>query len=506
MLIPIVCSPGQIPGPVPQHDDDYAAFRRYMDRKAQQRKARRRGPQPKPRRAKAGRTSAHKRRRAKSTPEIEWLRELVCPLVYGEKTPDGVRPRITKDTFVGLWNQDRPLPKLPNYRCLDHFAGRDTLYFFGNGRPADDYTLAMIDVDVLKCRGLGTPEGALAFTNRLKTLWPGLYFERSTNGKGVHAYLLVRKKGVAAKEVNKALKRLEKWLRAEAKRVRADIEQVEVKGTCPELALHHGFLQSVRYGQFAKLPREAHRFAEWQATTVLRHQELMGSRFDVAPDQPAQVPAPGMASNGKASLVSGSVSGRFIEDDELAAIPKYEGLYRAWVGGQDLKAGKWKVTAHDFAVAMVLLRHFHAEPNADGTLPCRRAAELWTSLYKVGDVQRPWNHHRWKAIRAFLSAKGHIDWTDNRYEYSQRADGEVRRGTACKWTITEGYALTLDRVASLATEQTGEPSFVDTRIRLLVPLQGKGKNLRPEPFPIRAEKERTHWFRASEALERLYAA
>jgi hypothetical protein len=65
---------------------------------------------------------------------------------------------------------------------------------------------------------------------------------------------------------------------------------------------------------------------------------------------------------------------------------------------------------------MVLLRHFKADGNFDKSLPCRRVAELWTGLYEAGDIDRGWNHHRWKVIRDFLSARGHIDWTDNRYE------------------------------------------------------------------------------------------
>ena len=61
----------------------------------------------------------------------------------------------------------------------------------------------------------------------------------------------------------------------------------------------------------------------------------------------------------------------------------------------------------------------------------------------------------------------------------------------------EPDAVTLDRaVSSLEGLKTGGPSFVDTGFRQLVPAQGRGENLRPERFPIRADQ----------APDQLYAA
>jgi hypothetical protein len=56
----------------------------------------------------------------------------------------------------------------------------------------------MIDIDVLKRRMLGSPEGARTFAAFLRTRLPNLYVEPSTGGKGQHAYLLVRKLGYSA--------------------------------------------------------------------------------------------------------------------------------------------------------------------------------------------------------------------------------------------------------------------------------------------------------------------
>src|SRR6516165_8060668 len=54
----------------------------------------------------------------------------------------------------------------------------------------------MIDIDVLKGKMLGSPEGARKFAAFLRTWFPNLYVEASTGGKGQHAYLLVRKLGL----------------------------------------------------------------------------------------------------------------------------------------------------------------------------------------------------------------------------------------------------------------------------------------------------------------------
>src|SRR5579864_7531068 len=129
----------------------------------------------------------------------------------------------------------------------------------------------------------------------------------------------------------------------------------------------------------------------------------------------------------------------------------------------------------------------------------------------IHDVTRGWNHHRWKAIRDFLSARGHIDWQDHRYEFPSMENGKnvekrPKRGIACKWAISDDFNWTLERVSSLNTSSKGGTSFVDTEIRRLVLTQGKGQNLRPKPFPIRAERERLFWFRAEQACENLCAA
>jgi hypothetical protein len=464
---------------------------------------------------KSAKRKGGKTRREKTTPPMTWLRGRICSLVYGDLTPMGVRPSNEKKELIERWNLDWSLTKLSNYKLADHFAYLATRYFFGNGDAKDDLTLVMIDIDVLKSLGRGSPAGALAFAEHLKrTRWPDLYHEPSTGGSGVHGYLVLRKLGHGAAEVNDALRRLERWLKAEAVRVNADIELVEVKGACLEVTFNKGMMESAKYGSFAKLPRDVGRFAEWEATTILSMAELAGTGYDVRAEAEVVAaplpPHPPQAPRAKAKRpIPGSVSGKLVSDEDLACLPRYAALFRPMTDGKKLKAGKFAVTAEDFAIACLLLRFFKKNPNRDGSLPTERAKELWAGLYTAGDVHRAWSHHRWKAIRDLLSSKGHIHWTDHRYEYGQVVNGVFVAGVACKFEITGEFADLLDTVAevgAVVATSTGGASFMDTPVSRSLPKQGRGRFLVPERFPIRAENERFFWKSAFEVCDTLCAA
>jgi hypothetical protein len=141
------------------------------------------------------------RRSSPTTEAIRWLRDKIFRHVYGEKIGDDVYPSMTKEAFAGCYNEYRYGKRLPNYRLQDHFDGRKTYYYFSSPNKSAEYALVMIDIDVLKRRMLGSPEGARTFAAFLRTRFPSLYVEASTGGKGQHAYLLVRKLGYSAEEV-----------------------------------------------------------------------------------------------------------------------------------------------------------------------------------------------------------------------------------------------------------------------------------------------------------------
>lgn len=222
------------------------------------------------------RTKAERRktqRRSRTTQAMRWLKDKVFCHVYGEKVGADVYPSMTKEAFVGFYNQHGHGKRLPNYKLHDHFDRLKTYYYFSSPNKTTEYALAMIDIDVLKSKMLGSPDGARKFAAFLRTWLPNLYVEASTGGKGQHAYLLVRKLGYSAEEVKKALKHLERWLRQQAQGF--DIEIVEVKGTPPVVKYgDRGFIEAITYGSFAKLPRDVSRFGEWANTTTLTIEEV----------------------------------------------------------------------------------------------------------------------------------------------------------------------------------------------------------------------------------------
>ena len=108
---------------------------------------------------------------------------------------------------------------------IRHFLGEETVYFTG---ARGDWTILMLDID---CHKSGTPEGARTFAEYLKEkFFPNLYYEPSTNGNGIHGYVMVDKSAWTAADHNAAMKSLEVWLKNVLASTRFDVETVEVKG------------------------------------------------------------------------------------------------------------------------------------------------------------------------------------------------------------------------------------------------------------------------------------
>jgi hypothetical protein len=431
------------------------------------------------------------KRGAPGTPAMAWLRERTFPDVYGlEGVKDGKRrvvPSLKIGTYIDRRNRLRFMGgfdrnkyqgvfRIANYKYRDHFACRSTLYFFAH--PTARFIVVMIDIDALKALGLGSPAGAMMFATHLKTIWPDLYTEPSTGGSGVHGYLVLDRAGWTAEEVNAYLKELQTWLRAEAAITKAHIEDVEVKGTCPVIdATAGGKVNAVTFGTFAKVPRLAEeRFEELAATTVLEVNNPLPAHSG---------PVVKMVQPKKGA---GSWDTRFITDEEVAAIPAYEAYYENL--GLELRDRRYVVSANDFAVFCVLLRWFTANPVKTGrrknTLPVRKVQGLWTSLYEAGVCERPFNCHRFKVIRDFLSRNKHIDWIDHHYSWTAHdAQGNAEtEGVACKWGLTAHFVAVLDRVG-----EVGGGDFVVIQEFN----KGTGTHRMPTPRPTEDADTTSEW-------------
>lgn len=211
-----------------------------------------------------------------------WLRQRTSPYCFGVKTKAGHPVHCNRNDDIKYHLQclksgwhGRRLSRLKNADMSDHFSNKKTFYFTADGRSSTPEVLINIDID---CHGSGSLEGAIAFAEHLRaTRFPGLYYEVSTNGNGVHGYLIVEKGDLGDEGLNGALVVLDRWLRAELSKGSWDVEDVEVKGQAPEFTWgREKFeLKSYKSGQLAKLPREAlARADELRATTRVTVDEL----------------------------------------------------------------------------------------------------------------------------------------------------------------------------------------------------------------------------------------
>src|SRR5262245_13637547 len=118
------------------------------------------------------------------------LRDLTSDLYFGTKRAGeaSAKPVVSEALFLRSYKQKFRW-KVEQFD--QHLAGKHTLYFVGQHRVRAPYTLAVIDID---CKKRGTLAGAKAFAEWIKAnVIPGLVYEASTNGNGVHGYFIVGK-------------------------------------------------------------------------------------------------------------------------------------------------------------------------------------------------------------------------------------------------------------------------------------------------------------------------
>jgi len=151
---------------------------------------------------------------------LTWLRQRISPYCFGVKTKAGNPAHINKNDDIKYHFQclsmgwhGRRLSRLKNIDLTDHFENKKTYYFTADGRSSVPEVLVNIDID---CHGSGSLAGAIAFAEHLKaTLFPNLYYETSTNGNGVHGYIIVIKGDLGDEGLNSSLSMLDSWLKHE---------------------------------------------------------------------------------------------------------------------------------------------------------------------------------------------------------------------------------------------------------------------------------------------------
>jgi hypothetical protein len=389
--------------------------------------------------------------------KINWLKDRISRIVYGEKTEQGIRPNISKRKLIK--NNKLIIRSLPNKKIEDHIKKEKTIYFYGNGKTSNKETLVMIDIDVQKKNNIGSTDGAINFVNHLKKEFPNLYYEPSTNEKGIHAYFILEKLNISAKIVNKTLKGFENWLKKEAEKTKADIELVEIKGLCPEIIYKNKNISNIKYGTLAKVPRNL------EQITLIKNQYLSINQIEKE-----------YFIDIKNNKNEGSTSNKLFSKEDLEKIEAYKKIFNTLTDNCRLRARKHIVTDEDFAIGLLILLFINKNPNEDGSIPTERVKQLWISLFKYHNIKRNWNHHRWKTIRDFLSSKSLINWKDNKYNFGDKYNNI--KGNACKWSLSHKFLLYVQFCVS-KTKPDKEAPLMDTDNSLIIKIKENISYLKP---------------------------
>lgn len=418
-----------------------------------------------------------------------FLRKLISHTHYGIKTADGPCHVNTNERVLRAINACKDgsasrvyLRRPKNQNILDHQNGGDTLYFCAGGRYKDEQALCMIDIDNHRA---GTLQEALRFAQHLRdSYFPNLYYEVSTNGRGVHGYLIVDKRGCEATVLNKSYKQLQRWIKNVLAQGDWNVEGVEIKGMAPVLTWDAHKVTSVKAGTLAKIPR-----GDFTRTTVVKFGDLLNLP---APEQEKQAVKKAIAQN---ELDVSSFSEEAITEDDLSHMPYYRRVAEHMLQGELIPCkGRVKVLADDCAIASLVFLHCFMHPNKDGSFPFMRIYNLWQALYERGQVSRAPDTKRITAIRNYFSSKGLLEWEDNIYQPGYWKEGKYVQGKACKWTITQAFVSLLheeEKNTLLGTQFTYNPNY-----------------LRPvKKLPVCKQREEQQWlYRAMFEHEMVLAA
>jgi hypothetical protein len=388
------------------------------------------------------------------------------------------------------------LNRITNRDFADHQKHKDTFYFAGQSSPKSPETLVMLDIDCdKKGSGVGTLEGAIQFAEFLEQHhFPNLYFEMSTNGKGVHGYFVLKKLDSGSTHINRLLlNRLQPWLRLIMQEQSFDVENIEVKGTLPVLTWGQKQLEVSEYrsGTLAKLPRietpekeeELRNTSVWTETDlcklpVVDSPALPKVKQPVAIKPEPVKPEPVESVPIKSVVLAGSISGHHIHEDELARLTgHYQSVAEALLNLHELKTkGRTVVTVEDVSIFLMLLRFFTENMNPDGSLPVKRWQELWSSLSKSGDVCRAFCPQRFAVIRDHLSSLGLIDWEDCNFVIGTKH----QKGRSAKWKAGSELMVVLQ---SDKKEEERRTSFIRTVDSKKKEEEGRVSFIRTRPVP-----------------------
>lgn len=355
-------------------------------------------------------------KKQKARTKLRFLRKLIHPFIRGIKTwagnPCHINLRADVLAHFNRQPHERKITFLSVSDYHKHCDCLETYYYVSDGRA--EYLLGMVDIDVHK--GRGSTAGAQRLVEKIKERFPDFAYEPSTNGKGIHGYILIK---IDYRGWENAWSHLERWLKDLAAPFveNGDIALMELKGKPPRFHYEDGKLVHINMGTLAKLPR-----IDISGTTVLTTDQVLA--LTIAEPQKTQ--------KVKLRLVTAERSGLIPAYNECTGLKTYRSQAYTAMGYLE-KVKNRKVTWAHAAVLLGILDWCRKYPNPDGSIPVNRIKAIWNDLYQSGAIEV--SHHSTVVaalLRAF-TACGFLDWQDVRYYY----DGDGQTEGARKFSLVE---------------------------------------------------------------------
>jgi len=334
--------------------------------------------------------------------------------IDGKKQP---RRKNKRDVLHAIHTRNFAETKFPFYLTNEsyeaHFQGKAT-YFYSAGMS--DETLCTIDIDT------DDFNTATMVANHLQIILPfSVLVERSTGGIGIHAHLVVNKKGMRPEEYNQILKEFQTELNRLTPSY-PNLKQIEIKGTSGRWnrrAKHYTF------GQMCKLPR-------------LNTQEKIDDFMELRPIDAIDLPEIHIEATEEPIeehhryMNGGSEGGLYFKENEEKALEIY-GEYAGSFSNLN------NFTKDDLAIFLTIL-HFCADnPNDDGSMPMARLKAIWMGWFKGGCINRSYCSKRTARIRQWASQNGLIDVQSREYWFWAKPNGQksLKKGKAMKWCLNQ---------------------------------------------------------------------
>ncbi len=404
-----------------------------------------------------------RRKDKRHTPFAAKLRSLVGYVSMNKAGKTVLRKPMGRPAWVDLYNRTGRHPddvrKLPLKHIAPHEAGGKTL------KVSATYgyeTLIYFDFDTHE---RGSAEDVKLLAQVVHQHFPTVT-EFVINERGGSGWLKVDTQNTAdAEQYNKLVARLETYFRSFAEHAGLDIEAVEVKGRVyvPDLD-KDGKCKSVKEtGDQMKCPPPDMKYLDQSAVCATTFASPEFEPFPAPLAKEVNITAQKYIKGKQPKY--GSFRSHLVTDEMIANLPKLEKFVAIKFKDRPTQARDWNITNRQFAEIMLTL--YVLPENSDGSNPYRRHLEFISALHEDGTFESGWNHHRYKAVRDYLSQIGGIEWVDHTYHPGKSGE----KGQACKWGLD---VMLRHEIEWFFNEEIAPPTLIDTTNSY------RGQNLRPK--------------------------